>query len=276
MKKKLIASLIAGAVLSTGIIGLTACGGGHDINKGEQVDEAGWKAAITATGEAKNYTVKAYEEAEMKTTGNMELLGLTDINITTKESAEANYYFDLGNGSIYSKETIKMTVSGVPDKLKDEDVYKNKEYSNEAYSVKDGDTYYSARYRGSDKEPEWNVNESSSFYGGGFGYLVTNASYATEKNGTSIALSELYESFTYSNGVYTATLWDHDTEETVSLSIKGGYVVGYSFSSNYEGGSDSLKVTGTGKTVYNFSDYGSTTVKASDDAKKAVEDYKAE
>ena len=39
--------------MSTGLIGLTACGGGHDINKGEEVSKEDWAKAITATVEAK-------------------------------------------------------------------------------------------------------------------------------------------------------------------------------------------------------------------------------
>ena len=273
MKKKLIATLVAGAVLSTGIIGLTACGGGHDINKGEEVDEAGWKAAITATCAAKNLTAEAYEEYNTKLTGSMG--EITDLNVTGKTAAEGKYYYDVDNGNLYIKETVKTTVSGVPDELKDEDEFKAADYVMERYAVKDGEKYYFARYDGNDETPEWEVNESSSAITGGVAYLF-NSSYATEEGGETTTISELYEAFTYSNGVYTATLWSYGSEMTVSLSVKGGYVVGISKEYTHEEGDENSKMSNTVKSVYNFSNYGSTKVSASDAAKKAVEDYKAE
>ena len=275
MKKKLIATLVASAVLSTGIIGLTACGGGnggHDINKGEEVSKAGWAAAITATQSAKNYTADAYQEVDTTMTGNMG--ELTNINLTGKTIGEAKFTYDLDNGGIYVKQTVKITVSGVPDELKGEDGYKDDEYVTESYCVKEGDTYYTANYRGNAENPEWSTGSTTSFSSGGLGYLF-NSTYSVEEDGTAVTLSELYDAFTYSNGVYTATLWGGGSEETVSLSFKGGYVVGYSFASTHEEGDEDSKMINSGKMIYNFSNYGSTTISPSDDAKKAVEDYKA-
>ena len=89
MRKKLIATLVAGAVMSTGLIGLTACGGGHDINKGEEVSKEDWAKAITATVEAKNYTVDAYQEMELKLTGSIEDLGVSDSTFRLRPRARA-------------------------------------------------------------------------------------------------------------------------------------------------------------------------------------------
>ena len=37
--------------------------------------------------------------------------------------------------------------------------------------------------------------------------------YATEKDGTTSTLDELYDAFTYSGGVYSATLWQEGDDE---------------------------------------------------------------
>ena len=275
MRKKLIATLVAGAVMSTGLIGLTACGGGHDINKGEEVSKEDWAKAITATVEAKNYTVDAYQEMELKLTGSIEDLGVSDLNVSATTKGEGKTYYDIDNGSYYGNSSVKVTVSGVPDELKDEDEFKARDYVMEQYGVKDGDTYYTAMYDGTAQTPEWSVREMSSFYNNGMSFLF-EGDYATEKDGTTSTLDELYDAFTYSGGVYSATLWQEGDDETkISLSIKGGYVVGYSTEATHEDGDGNSSMTSTGKYVYNFSNYGSTTVSASDAAKKAVEDYKA-
>ena len=274
MKKKLIATLVAGAVLSTGLIGLTACGGGHSINKGEKVDAEGWKTAITATQEAKNYTVDAYQEVELKVTGSMEELGITDLNITGKSKSESKSYYDLENSSSYSKQTVKAEVSGVPEAMQDIDEFKGGDYVMESYYVKDGDTIYYANYSTQSENPEWNVSTTSYVSGSEIMYMI-NQTLATEKDGEASKVIDLYDAFTYSGGVYSATLWSYDMEVKLSISIKGGYVVGVSMEYTEEDGDENSTMSMAIKVVYNLSGYGSTEVKASDDAKKAVDDYKA-
>ena len=281
MKKKLIATMVAGAVLSTGLIALTACGGGLSINKGEEVDAAGWKAAITATCDAKNYTVESYAEMELKAKGSYEgikdELGADSVDMNVKSTGEGKNYYDLENNTSYSKGTTKVKASGVPEGLKDETEYQDKDYSIELYSVKDGDTYYMASYNTIKEDAEWEVYGSPVSVGSISDVTyVLKQTYATEKDGTVVkSISDLYESFTYSSGVYTATLYRSSSEYTISIAVKGGYVVGYSMevinSEEDEGFTSSESI----KYVYNFSDYGKTTVNPSNDAKKAIEDYKA-
>lgn len=278
MKKKLIATLVAGAVLSASLVSLTACGGGLSINKGEEVDEAGWKAAYTATLEAKNFTIDSYTEETVKMKGSMEEFGLDSIDMTVKSTAEGKIYYDLENSTNYTKGTSKVSVSGVPDELKDK--YENEEYTVETYSVKDGDTLYSATYYGYQEDPEWNVYSSPASLtvssGSPLSYYL-GQSFATEEGGEAKKVNELYSAFTYKSGVYSATLWQSNVEIKVSVSIKGGYVVGFSYEGTYtqEDEESGSSYSEGQKSVYNISNYGSTTVSASDAAKKAVEDYKA-
>ena len=270
MKKKLIATLIAGAVLSTGIIGLTACGG-NGINKGEQVDEAGWKTAITATLGAKNFTEESHYENTLKFGGKY---NNEDINFTYKYTADGKTYNDIDNNSLYGYVDYKASTNGtVPDDAKE--YYKELEFKAESYIVKDGNTIYEAYYYGESSDAEWNVEIAPTVSATGEGISYINGQYSTEKNGTLTALSALYDAFTYSNGVYTATLYDYSNEINLSIAIKGGYVVGVSVEESYEGEQGDMTMTETEKGVYNYSNYGDTTVSASDDAKKAVTDYKA-
>lgn len=277
MKKKLLATLVAGAVLSVGLIGLTACGGGLSINKGEEVDEAGWKAAFTATAAAQNLTIESYNETEMKLKGSgdeiKEECGVDSVDMSVKTTSTGKIYYSVGvnAGSTYSDGTAKVKTSGVPDKLKEN--YSDKEYKTEAYTVKNYNDMYMAYYDGSEKEAAWKVN-TVSYIGNPSSQF--DRSFATEKGGTISKVSSLYSAFTYKNGVYTATLYTgYDVEYKVSVSIKGDYIVGYSleYTENYEesGYTESMSE----KTVYNLSAFGDTEVKPSDAAKNAIDDYKA-
>lgn len=283
MKKKLIAALVAGAVLSTGIIGLTACGGDAlAINKGTEVSKEEWEAAFTASFEAKNVTIDSYMEMVIKAKGSyegmQEELGIDSVDLTVTTTARGTNYFDLDNGSYYSKSTSKTKATGVPEKLQEEqDEFKEREFSVEAYCVKDGETYYTAQYYGAHEDAEWEVATSSSLdmSSAGIEYAI-DEEFATEAGGTTTAkVSTLYDSFTYSKGVYTATLYRGSSEYTVCVAVKGGYVVGYSKEHTNSEEEETFSESQTTKYVYNFSKYGKTTVKASKEAKKAVEDKKA-
>ncbi len=270
MKKKLIATLVAGAVLSTGLIGLTACGGdGHGINKGAEVSEEDWGKAFEATVAAESFTISAYMESSYTISGNYEEYG--DVDMKVLQTREGTSYYD---GSTYGTTNVKIVATGVPDDEELQKEYKNNEYELENYIVKEGDTYYSASYSTETEDAKWSVHVSP--YDGGSATSIFTVPYSTEKNGTTAALSDLYSAFTYNDGVYTATLWSYSTEYTVSVSVKDGYIVGYSTEYSDEEVEENGNKEGESiKMVYNFSNYGSTTVSPSDDAKKAIEDYKA-
>lgn len=266
MKKKLIATLVAGAVLSTGLIGLTACGGGLSINKGEEVDADGWVKALEATAEATNYTVESYEESNVDYSGTVE--GVT-ISFSVSGTDQGKTYVDIDNDTMYQSSTAKVTVKGdVPEALKDQ--YSNKEYKYEQYYAKVNDTLYNASYSDASSEAAWRVYDAYSIDGPAE-YLLYG-SYSTTEDGEEKSLDELYDAFTYKSGVYTATLYADGDAATVSISIKGGYVVGvaveYTVEQDY-----GMNMKITAKSVNNFSAYGSTTVNASTDAKNAIDNY---
>ncbi|MDE7083428.1 MAG: hypothetical protein K2O89_06990 [Clostridia bacterium] len=266
MKKKLIATLVAGAVLSTGLIGLTACGGGLSINKGEEVDAEGWAKALEATAEATNYTIESYEESNVDYSGTM---ADVTISFSVSGTSQGKTYIDIDNNTSYQSSTGKATVKGdVPEALKDQ--YSNKEYKAEEYYAKVNDSIYHASYNNASSEAKWEVD-----YAGSVSSpveYVLYGTYSTTEDGEEKSLDELYDAFTYSGGVYTATLYADGDAATVSISIKGGYVVGYAVEYTLEQ-SYGMTMKITGKSVNNFSNYGSTTVNASEDAKNAVNNY---
>ena len=270
MKKKLIATMVAGAVLSTGLIALTACGGGLSINKGEQVDAEGWTKAFADTIAAENFTEDMYSEATTKVNG--EVLGVK-IDISSTSKGEGKCYVDKANDTSYTLTNIKVDVSGdVPESMKEQ--YKKQEYKTENYVTKVDGKLYEARYNGYESEPAWKVVSGYAVHGQSISLL--SESFATEENGEDVELSALYDAFTYSSGVYTATLYGEMGKTTVSVSVKGGHVVGISMEYSMENEYMGMKTTINAKEVCNLSSFGGTKVNPSNDAKKAIEDYKAQ
>ncbi len=281
MKKKLIATLVAGAVLSTGLIGLTACGGGG-LEKGEEVTKEDWAKAFTATLELKNFTAETVSESSGTATGSVDTgSGKVDVTVKTDSSSKSAQYVDIDGGKIYmtAEEAIKIEgankalgeILATSLNINDRDEKTNTAY----YVVKEGEVIYSAD--NDNDENKWDADES--------GYLEHDLhdilgyeSYATEETGKVQALSALYDAFTYSSGFYTATLWQYGYETKVTVSVKGGYVVGLQTEATVDMKANEynpLDTKGTNKQTFKITKIGSTTVTPSDDAKKAVEDYKA-
>ncbi|MBD5632305.1 MAG: hypothetical protein HDP34_03665 [Clostridia bacterium] len=270
MKKKLIASLLVGAVLSTSIIGFTACGGDISMNKGKKVSEAEWKAAFAATISAESCTVNTYMEDINEITDIDDEAGEVHMTVTSKDKVK--YCCDVKNGILYTESYLTKSRVGVPD---GEETTGYEESFNEAYRVNEGTVGYSASY----ERGYWYVCEYSDGVYIWNPTSVLDNSYSVEKGGGKIALSELYGAFTYSDGVYTAKLYSDSyylkPDYIISVAVKGGYVVGYHIESSYEEqGEGSYTHVESINQVYNFSDFNKTTVKLSKDAKKAIEDFK--
>lgn len=282
MKKKLIATLVAGAVLSTGLIGLTACGGGG-LEKGEEVSKEDWAKAFTATIELKNFTAEAVSESSGTATGSVDTGtgSKVEVSVKTDSSSKTIQYIDIDGGKIYmtSEEAVKIEgankalgeVLATSLHINDRDEKTSAAY----YVVKEGEVIYSAD--NDNEENKWDADASGELEHE-LKYLLDYASYATEETGTAQSLSALYDAFTYSSGFYTATLWQHGYETKVTVSVKGGYVVGLQTEATIDMKANEynpLDTKGTNKQTVKITKIGSTTVNASDDAKKAVEDYKA-
>lgn len=266
MRKKILATLLVGAVAATAAAGLTACGkddGG--VAKGEEVTEEAWKAAFAATVAAQNYT---YEM-----TSDYKVSGTVDSKKYSVHSAtEQKFYYDAVNNHCYSVYTETYKTSGFKDAGIEEEDY-DESQTEKTYTLKDGDITWEAEYNSGDEQPAWEADEYG--YMRSYAAYIAAGTYAAEKDGAQKALTELYSAFKYSGGYYAASLWtDFDEEELtevkLTFSIKGGYVVGcrneYKASHTEDGATETTDV----KTSVTISKYGSTTVEAPAEAVAAI------
>lgn len=259
MKKKAFAGLALAAVLAASIVGVTACGGGvsTEVNPGEEVTAEQWEAAFEASRNAENYTVEMYRK-----------------HIKTQDEMTVDYVATdkgyISEKASYSDGTVKISASNVPESLQGK--YKNEEYKVESYALEADGKIYSAKYDGAETEADWEVSEKATVNNY---YFLLRVIYSPVLGGAEVLLSELYSSFTYENGVYTAELYNMYIKVTVKITIKNGYVASYSaeYYDSYTG-RDGEHITDTDKTVYNFLSYGTTTVNPSRAAKDAIVKYR--
>lgn len=310
MKKKLIATLVAGAVLSTGIIGLTACGGGLSIPKGGEVaDKEAWVKAFTDTVALKNYTLESYSSIDFTLKGAYKNSNSKDVpvDISSKATASAVVLYDSENNKAYSETSTNSEAKGTENGVEEGGKYSytNKEYyelSEEKNSVK---YYWNADYSKGDlkstegvssEEQYWDADETAYFASSMLTGLSTNVLfYETEEAVIPQSVATLYDKFTYDGGVYTATLYvtadfnkaEDKVECKVTVSIKDGYVIGLGYKTGKI--EDTLNSSATGNTydytytynadvVYVVSNVKSTDVstKASKDITKAIQKAKDE
>lgn len=309
MKKKLIATLVAGAVLSTGLIGLTACGGGLSIPKGGEVaDEVAWVKAFTDTVALKNYTLESYSSIDFTLKGAYKNNSKdVPVDITSKATASSIVLYDSENNKAYSETSANSEAKGTEGAKDENSKYSSteKEYyelSEEKNSVK---YYWNADYsKGELKSTErvysgeqyWDADETTSFMYNMLTGLSTNVLfYETEDATLPKSVAALYDKFTYDGGVYTATLYvtadfnkvEDKVECKVTVSIKDGYVIGLGYKTGKI--EDTLNSSATGNTydytytynaevAYVVKDVKSTDVskKANNDITKAIQKAKDE
>ncbi len=252
MKKKLVATLVAGMVLSTGLLSLTACG--LSVPKGDKVNnEDAWKTAFERTSDLTDFTFE----------GSATLAATVKGTVTTTNSSgekvnkEHNYKLNNSLSALYAygsddkayfeadlKTEKKGTVTG---KDYDETSSTNAKMYYELCEEKDNKkTYWQAAYgkienksleEKTSTEKLWQAEKTSYMVDPSVIDISGTSFYADEETTTVSKLSALYEKFTYSDGVYTATLYkdvevDNIAEDkmacTVKVSIKDGYVIGLS------------------------------------------------
>ncbi|MDE6598101.1 MAG: hypothetical protein K2K60_05640 [Clostridia bacterium] len=276
MRKKTMAVLLAGAVAAAGIIGLTACkkDSGNGLQKGEQVSEEQWKTAIAATAGAENYTSTFTNDYQVTATGK-----IGDKSVTynyTSNSTETSYY-DFTNKKYYAESSYTDKTSGgeLMGETDGEESETYKEYI-EARAL----TIWSTEF--DSEENEWYVDDSytypsaetlaSNFKDNSNTDFLASAKLSTTKEGATTTISELYSAFTYKDGFYTATLYSYGQEATVTISVKGGYVVGVLQEGTNETTNEALGISSkvTIKAVYTFSNFGSTTVTTPEGAAAAI------
>jgi len=286
MRKKILATLLVGAVAAAGVIGFTACNdgnggnednGGEEIKKGEQITETQWKAAMTATQNAENYTVTL--SSETKETGEGTYEG-KPVSYTSTENISAKLYYDLTGKKLYTDGQTKMKTTGA-ESVGETDI--DKTTPRKAYEEIDGTTVWYGDFSHTDNT--WSARSSdcgteaaakARFAEGGVAYLFEDNSLSQTAEGAKTTISELYSAFKYENGLYAATLYTHGEKAEFTVSVKGGYVLSVQSVVSFESEDNGMNYTSSMKAAYNFSDFGSTTVNAPAEAVQAIADAKAQ
>lgn len=303
MKKKLIATLIAGTVLSAGLLSFTACG--LSVPKGSAVaDSDAWKMAFDRTDELTNCTMEISSTMDLSVDGTVRYLNKEQTHkYDEKRSKSGLILINEETDKAYIEGTESREVKGTS--LGDEVNTKTSDVSKAYYELKEKEgsskTYWRASYLKdesktiesvSSKEYYWKASAvsyisdtSSSTIADSFFYETKDATYSSR-------LISLFDKFTYSGGVYTANLYrdvyiggvaSERIACKVSVSIKDDYVVGLGLNIDvseraYEKGNYDFKYTYKVESVCVISNINSTDVskKANKDIIKAIDKAKAD
>ena len=310
MRKRFVTTIFAAFMCAACALGVTACGGGTDTNtpngedntttqtppqgggtitppdggndenvtvpKGEQVaDEAAWKSAFAANVDADNITVKGYcietlyikknetiESTTMNTNmssylSNGRLYGKVETTVTSGNDGETQPYYNtegfyvVENSLMWSSNKSYVSFGQLienPEWIASKNSYTNEETAKKNFKV---------RRCGSFTTREDLLYGTFSHYG----------QPLEEKK-----LVDLYSSFTYANGVYTAKnlsckmLFETNVTD-IEITIKNGCVIGFSVSCLFEGSeTTSREIKGT----YTYTNIGTTTFTPPQDALDAI------
>ncbi len=308
MKKKLIATLVAGAVLSTGVIGLTACGGLSVPGGEELANKEAWTKAFTDTLALTNYTMENSSSQNINVKGTVNN-GTKDLeqDFTIKTSATALIVYGEDNDKAYMESTSKSEGKGT---YLGKEENANATYNTKAYyelkeNKNDVKTYWGAEYakvesKSSEgvynEENYWAASVENHFMSNSISSLLYIAQfYETKDAAAPKSIAELYEKFTYNGGVYTADLYTRVSLDNsgdlpyvnesckVTVSFKGGYVIGLVIKVDAEDSIEeanqyNLSYKCQTETIYTLKDIKSSDAskKVNKDITKAIDEAKAE
>ena len=312
MKKKLFVGIAAGVIAAAMCASFAACGGSVSLPKGDEVNKETWEKAFTEKmAEVTNYTLNGVGDAQVSLKGTVKKDEKTsaDISFSSKIASSLTNLYNKEANKYYleskSSNDFKLTYDG--EKATGTAKYTSKEYmekgseENEywqaSYYKKESNTKSPEEKENSVRESYWQGDRYTSSeysnpmsYGNYYSYLsrTFSAQYydkADIENAEGGYIYNLFDKFTYSSGVYTATLYrsyEIDADEIefdvvveceISISIKDGYIVGASekvnASGNYEGKEDGITVE---YTIKGETSYAVTDLKATDPSSKATKD----
>lgn len=239
MKKRIAAALLAGALAVSGTAGLSACGG-LSLPKGDEVTKEQWTAAIenmiVRDSEIPDNCTLEFSHSEKKTVKGKGAILFHDeweeFDISDAREAAENkmMLYDKPGNRAYreSRSQFKeITEKGVETRN-----YVSKSYCEPNVQKEDG-YYWEAEYSLSkeedgdgecdERENDWSACETSWFpsgdnfnYGGNFAsprdVFEWGLFYETDdEEAEPQRIADLYEKFTYSGGVYTASLYGYRT-----------------------------------------------------------------
>ncbi|MBD5631972.1 MAG: hypothetical protein HDP34_01915 [Clostridia bacterium] len=298
MKKRILATILVGAVAATTVMGLAACGGAS-IPKGEQVTEEAWKNAFDKTTEFTNYTLNSSSDLDINLKGTVTAKGSKKVEVKSTVSTSSNqlFLYDKDGHTSYAEYTTESKGKSTADD--EESNYSRKTTNKQYYTLCESnsliDTYWRASYSKSETKTEegenytenyWYANESLSFSSNQAAYVFNDYFYDSNDKDTAkrAKLANLYDKFKYSGGVYKATLYyyqevseDYNLSDLleckVTVSIKDGCAVGYGIKINVKNANLYLKDYYDIKYSYKLdAKCGITDVKSTDVSKKATKD----
>lgn len=292
MRKKLVATLMAGAIASVGLVGLTACGGDENseidvtdgvLRAGEEVTAEEWKEAIDATcvlygdkvGFPLNYTAgMCYYVENYYSSAVDEDAQISDaVYMTSRTTEELHVANTVDKVEMYGLGKVVVEYKNVPEEssgtyedMDMEVVQTYTTFNDKVYlvtydkSLSDDKTNY--RVSSQDISEYVDSDAGVSFeYSSGSELKYCLDGFSTEKGGKTTPLSDAYELFTYSNGFYTAKGYDSSNEYTFIVSIKDGRLIGISAETalKFDIG-NGLKEIQKVKITFEFKDFDTTTV----------------
>ncbi|MDE6411412.1 MAG: hypothetical protein K2L02_02620 [Clostridia bacterium] len=329
MKKKILATVLAGAMVATCAASLAACGDSKvSMPKGDEVTDTEWAEFFEKTTEVKNYTLEysvdstATIKGTYKAPTGMDITKKKEQTIEGKSKASESglALYDVENNKAYSetKSSSELSMKGDEDKSTSESEGTEKEYY-ELKAEKEGvKTYWYADYSkfesssesplGKDskkKEEYWDAYTEVEFAESYIYEIFEGDIYfyeSKEENAEEKSILELYEKFTYADGVYTATLYKEvelyevlELSDIIECTVKVSFnkaekcVIGYSVKTEGEGNlkieesnlvpvSYNLDYTYKAESVYSLTNIKSTDVskKVDKDLTKALDKAKAE
>lgn len=266
MKKRILTTLLVGAVAATSVMGLAACGG-VSVPKGEQVTEEAWKNAFDKTSEFTNYTLNMSSDSDITLKGTIASKGSSKIEVksSVNSSGVQTTLYDKDGSTSYTEYTSETKGKATADG--EESYYNSKTTNKQYYTLSESnsliDTYWRANYSKSEAKSEegenytetyWHATETASFMYNQAGTLFNDYFYDSNDKDTAkrSKLVNLYDKFKYSGGVYKATLYypqeisdDYNLSDLleckVTVSIKDGCAVGYGIKINVKNANLYLK-----------------------------------
>ena len=309
MKKRILATLLVGAIAGTSLIGLTACGG-VSLPKGDEIDAEKWAEAFEKTGELENYTLKHSSSYNVSGDGKIYLseTKTTDFSHKSKASVNETLLYDLKGQKAYGESKTSAEISTQAYGLKDYEKSKSSLVAKTYYELKETknetdyfwnvtytkaksnnvDTEYRSNNVKGTSEFSWYASTTRYFYSPEFDAL-SGRFYKDSEGEEGGYLPTLYESFKFESGVYTASLYQKvDLYEgirtivpvTVSVSISkadtcvlGVKLVYDASGTAKEEGEYDITYKYKGEEVFALSNVGSTDAskKATSAVKKAIE-----
>lgn len=229
VKKKIIATLLAGALVGASAVSFAACGDGVSMPKGNEVTAEEWAEFFETTLELKNYTMEYSVNATSTIKGtiktpydysNPEKKKEQSVEGDSKSTMSGTVLYDEENKKAYSESKTTMKANSKADDEKgtmsgeesDKFYYERKEegkYWKTSYSYEQSKSETPEGKASKEEEKYWSAGTTNYFADSYIEDMISESTFyvTKEENAESENITALYDKFTYFGGVYTATLY---------------------------------------------------------------------